>query len=195
MCVGGMILPIYKAPKPPWFKDDYETRTLGPVSKFLSKGENFSGSNMIWRKEVLEEFGGFDVRLGVKGVRLAVGEETMLFERIWSTVKEPLFYYSPELKIYHVVPAWKMKVYYQLKRAFSTGQCWYLVYGPTSFQDRITLFVWLGASIIRKTIMGFKELKKYPHYQNWLLETFRPIARDAGRAAACVGINVPFRQR
>lgn len=195
MCVGGKVLPIYQNPRPPWFKDDYETRTFGPVSRFLSKGEDFSGSNMIWRKEVLEEFGGFDVRLGVRGDYLLLGEETALFEKLWESTERACFYYSPELVVYHVVPAWKMKVSYQWKRAFSWGKSWALVHGPDSSWDKAKFLAHTFSLMMKRTAVAFKEIRKYSFYQNWLVEMFKPVIGDAGRVAGCVGLNIPIKQR
>ena len=69
LCLGGPIYPFYLTPKPIWFKDEYEVRSWGPDSRWLSKGESFSGSNMIWKKEVFITFGGFPNRQGCsKGI-------------------------------------------------------------------------------------------------------------------------------
>jgi len=36
--VGGPIVPLYDAPKPKWFRDEYELRTWGPVSLLAPGG-------------------------------------------------------------------------------------------------------------------------------------------------------------
>src|SRR5688572_27249140 len=66
LAIGGKILPAYDAPKPTWFHDDLELRSFGDNPRFLSSGESFSGSNMVFRRDVLEHYGGFDARVGVK---------------------------------------------------------------------------------------------------------------------------------
>src|SRR5262249_12305360 len=65
--VGGLIVPIYNAPKPAWFKDSYETDSWGEQPRFLRKGESFTGCNMSFKKGIIEQYGGFDARLDMKG--------------------------------------------------------------------------------------------------------------------------------
>jgi glycosyltransferase involved in cell wall biosynthesis len=76
--VGGPILPFYDSPRPAWFKDEYEIRTWGQKPRFLRQGESFSGSNIIFNKDIIETYGGFDVQVGMKGYHLSVGVETNL---------------------------------------------------------------------------------------------------------------------
>ncbi len=104
ICVGGPILPFYSSKKPEWFKDEYEIRTWGSAPRRLSKDESFSGSNMIWDKRALQEVGGFDVEVGVKGEYLSVGEENVPFYRAWQLFQNPMIYYHPEVRVFHWTP-------------------------------------------------------------------------------------------
>ena len=63
-CVGGPIHPFYTSPKPDWWLDKYEIRTRGDVQRHLRQGEFFSGSNMIWLRETLGKYGGFEANAG-----------------------------------------------------------------------------------------------------------------------------------
>lgn len=121
-CVGGPIHPFYTSPKPDWWLDKYEIRTRGDVQRHLRKGEFFSGSNMIWLREALEKYGGFESSAGMKGNQLGMGEETGLFRRVWEGEESPVFLYSPDLRVYHWVPPEKMTMRYILKRATANGQ-------------------------------------------------------------------------
>lgn len=194
MCIGGKVIPVYEAKKPSWYKDGYETRTWGPSARFLSKRESFSGSNMIWSRSVLERFGGFDVRVGVKGPHLGLGEETALFNRIWDSVENPTFFYSPELIVYHMVPAWKMTISYQLKRRFSWGQSWYLIYGPRSTKERRKLLRSMMYSVFRKTLTAVGDVQEYPCYHEWVVERIGPIAGEIGKMTECIGFRLTVRQ-
>jgi len=121
-CVGGPIHPFYTSAKPDWWLDKYEIRTRGDVQRHLRKGEFFSGSNMIWLREALEKYGGFESGAGMKGNQLGMGEETGLFRRVWEGEESPVFLYSPDLRVYHWVPPEKMTMGYILKRATANGQ-------------------------------------------------------------------------
>jgi glycosyltransferase involved in cell wall biosynthesis len=103
-CVGGPIHPFYTSPRPDWWLDSYEIRTRGDVQRHLREGEAFSGSNMIWLKEALHTYGGFESTAGMKGNELGMGEETALFRRVWEGEESPVFLYSPDLRVYHWVP-------------------------------------------------------------------------------------------
>ena len=194
--IGGPILPLYDSPKPTWFKDEYEIRSWGEQPRFLKQGETFSGSNMILRKEILEVYGGFDVRLGVQGEYLGMCEETALFMKIWQLKDDAVFYYSPRLVMFHAVPSHRMTVSYPLKRAFSWGQSWYLMEGPKSVQGRLRLFLGMLISIARLSRLALLHRREYSaYYQNWIVESCGPIARETGRLAASLGLFIPMRQR
>jgi glycosyltransferase involved in cell wall biosynthesis len=121
--VGGPILPLYDSPPPAWFRDDYELRTWGEVERLLKPGESLSGSNLFIDRGLLVELRGFDERLGMKGDRLSVGEETELFERLWKR-PDMAIAYSPNLVVRHRVAAFKTTVAYQLRRNAASGEAW-----------------------------------------------------------------------
>jgi glucosyl-dolichyl phosphate glucuronosyltransferase len=120
---GGPILPLYDAPPPAWFRDEYEHRTWGEDERLLSTGETLSGSNLLVRRAALQVAGGFDERLGMRGSRVAVGEETALFEQLWRLPSMTVAY-SPALVVHHRVAPEKMTVGYQLRRAAAAGEAW-----------------------------------------------------------------------
>jgi hypothetical protein len=122
LCVGGPILPFYLSAKPAWFKDAYETASLSEYARLLRPGEVLNGSNMVWRRAMLEHLGGFDRHLGVKGGKLSVGEETALFQQLWATREFPSFLYDPEMLVEHLVPASKMTLGYRWARQYAAGR-------------------------------------------------------------------------
>lgn len=189
MGVGGRIIPVYNSAKPNWFQDEWETRSWGGHPRFLTKGESFSGSNMIFRKEVLEEFGGFDVRLGVRGPYLSVGEETAVFQKIWQARDDACFYYSPEMLVYHAVPEYKMTFSYPLKRAFVSGQV-------SSLQDRLRpiLLARIAASIVIYAVMAFVPRRGLLSFSTWVVTRLAPIAGEIGRLLGCIGFFIQVKQ-
>lgn len=192
--IGGKILPAYDAAKPKWFYDDLEVRSLGDDPRFLRSGESFSGSNMVFRRDVLEKYGGFDVTLGVKGPYLSVGEETALCAKIWRDKPDAGFFYSPHMIIYHAVPQYKMTVSYSLKRAFLTGQVWMIQNPPTSLSRRIWLFIrivvsaclWMARSLLKK--------RRYSGLDYWAAKCLPPVAIEVGRLVGCLGLFIKVRQ-
>lgn len=193
LCLGGPILPFYTTAKPNWFKG--EMRTWGDRPRYLRVGEAFSASNMIWRKEILQAFGGFDVTRGMRGDYLGLGAETELFEKIWHSFGQPHFYYAPELEVQHWVPPSKMTVSYRLKRAFITGQRWNRHHGPRKFYRRIRFL--MGGLVEIATMVGqlLRLRKGHTYFQNWLIEDGVPIFVKLGILSGVVGLNIRFRRR
>ena len=193
LCLGGPIFPFYTTAKPNWFKG--EMRTWGDSPRYLRAGESFSGSNMIWRKEILQTLGGFDVKSGMGGDYFALGEETELFEKIWHSFDQPHFYYSPELVVHHWVPPAKMTVSYRLKRAFVTGQRWNRHHGPRIFSRRIRFL--MGGLVETATMVGqlLRLRKGHTYFQNWLIEDGVPIFVKLGILSGVVGLDIRFRRR
>lgn len=121
--LGGPILPYYTSPKPGWFKDEYEIRRYTTESKF-SDACRISGSNFVLPKRLLEQLGGFDTGLGMKGETQAFGEDADLLERYRAATEKDRqrVYYALECNVYHHVPAYKMRIPYMLGRNFGIGR-------------------------------------------------------------------------
>jgi glycosyltransferase involved in cell wall biosynthesis len=195
LAVGGPILPFYLAPKPDWFKDEYEIRSWGDEPRFLNRWETFSGSNMIFAKEVIRDHGSFSDRFGMKGERLSVGEETALFEEIWRRNSVAPLHYSPDLIVRHAVPAHRMTTSYALKRALIEGQTWNALHASQSHLGR----GWYIVSHVAPDVFGsfarsLFHLRRYDHYQNWIVEDFSRTVGRLGILLSCLGINVPVRR-
>lgn len=193
LCLGGPILPFYSTIKPIWFKG--ELRTWGDGPRYLRPGESFSGSNMIWRKEIVKTLGGFDVSSGVRGDYLSVGEETVLFEKIWNSFDQPHFYYSPALAVHHWVPPAKMTVWYQLKRAFAVGQSWNRLHGPRILWRRLRFLMGGVLDIAKMVEQLLRRRKQHVYFQNWLIEDGRPIFVKLGTLSGVMGLDIRLRQR
>jgi len=195
LAIGGRILPLYESPKPEWFKDEYEIRSWGEEPRFLKHGESFSGSNMVFSKKALEEHGGFNVHVGVKGKYLSVGEETALFDSIWQrNGNARVMYYSPKLVVWHSVPDFKMTPSYHLKRAFATGQASHIMHGPISVPARLYCVTIITGHIVRRSILALLRWRKYQTYQNWLVEELAPITIELGRLASYLGLHIRVKQ-
>ncbi len=194
--IGGPIYPYYLSEKPDWFLDEYEIRTWGDAPRFLEKGEFFSGSNMVFSREVLARFGGFDTDLGVKGDTLNLGEETRLFNKIWDGFLEhELFYYSPALKVYHLVPADKMNLHYFFKRRFMVGQSsLHSIFSPLDGYKKVNLTVGFSAFILYKSLVAVLKLPLYRSFHTWVIECMNPVIVGLGLVCACLGIRCSFGQ-
>lgn len=195
LAAGGPVLPLYDAPKPEWFKDEYETRWKGDRPRRLISGESLSGSNMFFRRDIVQRCGGFDVRVGVSGDRLSVGEETGLFDRIWREYPDAIMYYSPAIVVRHSVPFFKMHVSYLMKRAFVAGQVWSIQYGPSSPGGRLRALFAIGWSMVRKSAAALSSGRRHRVARQWLAESVAPVVSDFGRLVGCMGLTWRMKQR
>jgi hypothetical protein len=119
--IGGPIFPYYLHEKPEWFKDDWEVRTWGNESRFLDPGEVLSGSNMVFRHDLLDHLDGFKTSFGLPNKKKFFGEDTHLFKVLWDMCPKSQIFYSPEFYVYHLVSKKKMTVGGQIVRRFHLG--------------------------------------------------------------------------
>jgi glycosyltransferase involved in cell wall biosynthesis len=197
-CVGGPIHPFYTDPQPAWWKDQYEIRTRGNAPRLLRQGEFFSGSNMIWRKDILEKYGGFATHAGMKGTTLGMGEETHLFRAIWEQEESPRFVYAPNLMVYHWVPKEKMEMRYIVKRALAQGKFeaeYALGQIKGDFTRRVGSIFATTLTLSRQIAAVTLRRRHYLTTQNWFFENcFEPI-QNAGKLIRLMGLKVVFAQR
>ena len=104
--VGGSVTLVWEEEPPAWLTKYYygalgwvdwgnKARFLDPASEWLV------GCNSLFRRQTLEEFGGFDVRLGRKEDLLLSGEEVQLHHKIRAA--GGAFFYDPEIHVHHRV--------------------------------------------------------------------------------------------
>lgn len=195
VCLGGPIFPFYTTPKPVWFKDVYETHTWGSQPRQLGFDESFNGSNMIWRRDSLQAIGGFTKNLGVKGEVLSGGEETDAFRQVWRQFQDPCLYYQPSLRVMHLVPPFKMKVFYRLKRALVNGQVAVQLRKQSGWRWRMVAVLGGTRVLLIYCVKAIRRFRQYEYWQNWLVEEGEPIMRKLGIVLASLGIFIQVKQK
>lgn len=194
--VSGPVVPYYQTKKPAWFNDNYEADIKGDTPRFLKGGEAFSGPNMIFKKDAIHIFGGFDESIDMKGDIIAVGEETKLFERMWENgPRPPSLYYTPGAIVYHLIHPYKMTIHYRLKRLFASGQSYFARNTATPFSKKVTLIL----KVLLYTIISFLlcplTLFRYPFIQRWIVERVGPLFFSAGFFYSILGIPIVMKHR
>jgi glycosyltransferase involved in cell wall biosynthesis len=119
---GGQMTPIWVAGKPSFLPEEFYWLIGVTHRGFPDEGEvrNTFGSNISFRRDVLENLDGFDEELGRKGDRHVQGEETELAARMRDELGGTL-YYNPEAKVGHKVFEYRTSLVWLLKRAFWQG--------------------------------------------------------------------------
>jgi len=120
--VGGCMTPIWIDGKPSFLPEEFYWLIGVTHRGFPDEGEvrNTFGSNISFRREVLEELDGFNEELGRKGDRHVQGEETEFAARMRTKLGGTL-YYNPEAKVGHKVFEYRTRPDWLLKRAFLQG--------------------------------------------------------------------------
>jgi cellulose synthase/poly-beta-1,6-N-acetylglucosamine synthase-like glycosyltransferase len=124
--VGGRVHLAYVSPPPPWWDhnfDDYLSYyDLGPAPVDLATRPWYEaprGANMAVRRAALLEVGGFNLRLGPRGDRHTVGEESDLCLRLlargWAVR------YVPEPTVDHQIDPRRLDLAWLYRRAFWNG--------------------------------------------------------------------------
>jgi glycosyltransferase involved in cell wall biosynthesis len=115
---GGPAYPIFKDGKPGWFKDEYGIRGDMGQSGWLEKGF-IIGTNIIFKKSLLKEYGGFDPQLGMKGDEIGYHEETRIVFRALKEKKK--VYYSKELAVKDQLPDYKKSLAFFIYSKYKAG--------------------------------------------------------------------------
>jgi glucosyl-dolichyl phosphate glucuronosyltransferase len=174
--IGGPYYPFYLSKKPIWFKDEYESCNFGR-SRTFNNTEFLNGTNMVYKKSLLEGADWFGTSFGMAGTRIAYGEETDLQIRLWKKFGSLKVYYSSDLKVNHLVPSHKMKLRDKFRRSYNLGKSQAYMWIPEEqirasqrkaplilFKSIVKLiFILLPGIIIRNK-------RKYPDWQNYAYE-------------------------
>ena len=81
--------------------------------------ERSFGTNMAFKRTVLDRTGLFDERLGLMGKKWIGGEDTELVWRVTQSGFKIL--YDPDVKVFHMIPEKRVEIDALLKRAFVGG--------------------------------------------------------------------------
>lgn len=189
IALGGQIHPLYEAPKPNWFMDEYEIRTWGDERRFLGPDESFSASNMVIQRQAFVEVKGFQTDVGMSGERLMVGEEPQVFKQFWEELScQQRILYDPEMRVMHSVPAHKMRLFTSAGRHFVHGQFWGRVV-LSSGRGRFAATVRAFASCLFRSVVGVFYIFKTRNVQRWIFEGFGYAAEPLGRLLVLIGIE------
>lgn len=107
---------------PVWVPPDCGTWGLGTKERPINIGSEWiNGTNMIFKKDLLKRFGGFNAKLGMKGKRISYGEETrLLLEMKKNSIP---VYYVPDIIVKHLLADYKMSLKWLLKSCYANGRC------------------------------------------------------------------------
>lgn len=179
---GGPIRPFYLSEKPQWFDESYGAAYLDRKEGPMLPRQFVSGGNMGWRVEILRELGGFPEKLGMKGGKIGIGEETYLQRRAQKELGTG-GHFLPDMEILHYVPPEKMTLGYQARRMWQAGwQNHDIGIGTKPLRVRSILYE-IGSVPIYFVQMFFRNRTVDPHWKSWVYRKLCPRLRFWGRFA------------
>jgi glucosyl-dolichyl phosphate glucuronosyltransferase len=122
---GGPILPERGFSPPPWLSGG-DLRSFAPLALFNlgpqpgALTEPPFGTNMAFRKEIFERYGGFRTDLGPQPDSILRGEDTEFGSRILAAGLQ--LRYAPSAKVFHAVPENRLQKKYFLAWWFDKGR-------------------------------------------------------------------------
>lgn len=119
---GGPYAAFAQVPIPQWYPPGYGSWDLGDEERVISVGKEWlNGTNMVFKRTLLERVGGFNTRLGMSGDTVAYGEETRLLLEL--DRRGVPVYYVPQMKVEHLLASYKISLRWLLNSAFQNGRC------------------------------------------------------------------------
>lgn len=184
---GGPYYAFYDHPKPPWFRDEYGSRALSSEARRLRPDELLVGGNLFIRRDVLEAVGGFAVSLGMRGRRIAYGEDPAVQHEIRRRFPHAVFYYDPDLLVYHLVRVEKLSLRWLTQSFFAKGRdVQASVPDPVPDRGRLDLAfdaMRTGLAFTRDFATGLvsRDRHRYPFFANYYYEHLSQYLRRLGR--------------
>ena len=191
---GGPYRAFYNAPKPDWYKDSYGSWSIGEHSHFLEpeRWEFLCGTNMVYRCDLMQKIGGFDVNLGMSGSKIGYGEETALQRHLKQVYPETRIYYDPALYVYHLVRPEVTKLHRIARQRFAGGRTLQQM-SPIQGTSRSSRYrhqavlLWQMSRIVGQIMidLSWKTLRRnkieYPALQNYWCEHSFPYLEKLGK--------------
>lgn len=186
---GGPFVAYYENEPPEWLPKGFGTRIPHESSQFLENGVCLSGTNVFFKRNYLEQYGGFDTNFGMKGKKIYYGEETELIKRLTRQIDEPKIYYHRPMIVEHLVPYRKLTLRWHAKSRYSRSISAYTLQNDEPAVTR-NFFIGKSAAYLMQLVSNlFKALFKqyedsYQSRGTYLLdEGFEPI-EQLGRLKA-----------
>lgn len=179
---GGMFYPWYYSPQPKWLPK--EVGTMNQYSKdtiILKNNQYVAGGICAFRKNILEEAGGFPTHIGMRGNVVGYGEENYLQIKIREL--GGVIGFNPKWFMYHLVAPYKYTLKWNLIRFYSKGRDSNAYLEPLSFSKKIALAFRLLLVPPYQLILNSPKLLFNKNYlwQNWILDSFKYAFRVYGR--------------
>lgn len=173
---GGPYEAFSKVLRPNWFPPEYGSLYLGDKERPIRFGSEWiTGTNLIVRKDVFFDVGGFHHLLGsVKNGIFYFGEESRLIVDLYNRGYIP--YYVPSVRVKHLIRPEKFSLFYLLKSNYLMGRnhCLTLDTARTLQSYGISLAVTFFSAVVKMLVYKPTPLKRRLYY------AFYPLCYELG---------------
>ncbi len=185
-CFGGVYLPWYKYGKPEWFRDEYASNAHLQSEIGKLRNGSLSGGNIVFRRFILKQLGGFHAGIGMNGKKISYHEETLLQQHMIRNGYSIGF--DPDLIIRHLVPRYKMTPWWFVRSSYARGRdSWVLDSVPYSWKEILSTAVVLFKTFTSSTIIATRNIfQKNYSIQNWIIDIGRPAGWISGKLVSMV---------
>lgn len=176
---GGSFGPWYHYGRPDWFRDEYASMNLRyPTAAILKRTEFLFGCVFALRKSALEQVGGFDPLLGMRGNLIGYGEETEV-QRLLREQGGQIAY-DPEMVVRHVVNPERLDVLWYLQAGWALGRD--AVHAGKGRHGKLGLIPVAAVAVGLLFILGTKNgirlmFQKTYRVENWVIDTLRKFMK------------------
>ena len=178
---GGPYYAFSLVQLPEWFPPEYGSSGLGTEERCIEIGKEWlDGTNMVFAKELLQTFGGFDSSLGMSGQKIAYGEETKLLLDL-SSKNIPVFY-LPALKVHHLIAENKMTLTWLIKSSYVSGKCYTQVMNDQRpiWKQMVVILLCLKDAVLKMLMPSKLPFKRKLYY------AFMAMVREFGAFIECL---------
>lgn len=183
--IGGPYFAYYNSPRPYWFKDEYNQNYPSKRREVFSQ-HSLCGSNVIWRRKLVMELGGYNDDFSIIGKGLVGGEDTELIVRARLKHLGLKVVYDPSILVFHLTKPRMMNNLLSARLMFEASLLSLQLF-DIDYPKKQTLFALKGiiktcVAISFFTTIGMllRDRKKYPYYQNFLREVILPLVSNLG---------------
>lgn len=180
---GGHYSAWFREERPKWIHPDFGNKPFVRAERgVLPEGGFISGGIMAIRRTVLEDIGGFDPNLGMRGSIISYGEET----KIENLLKRQGYClgFDPDWKIEHLVSKHKLKVHWHVRQAYALSRDVILNsnYSSSYRGSKVRILVWVSKSFLKSFLKSFRKWVTFSDYyiQNLYIDSLSPVAKILG---------------
>lgn len=182
---GGPIYPFYESQPKPWVKPEYNSYSVYEEEGTLKDNQFLSGSSIIVEKNLLQNLGGFNTNVGMKGSKgIGYHEETLFQIRAREEGAEIKYY--KDLIAYHLVPDIKQDILFYILANYRSGyestRVWKYE-NHFELQTKLTKYV-DGFFDQMQVAVKERDQDKFPYSENYIMEKALGDVYEIGKSIA-----------